>query len=322
MRTRIAIALFVAAVTSAAFARPAEACSCLPPDLVRTYNASTDVVRAGVVFGWTLGDQQLYLARVSEVFKGCFRRGDIIVVVTPRSSAACGLRLDWGRSYLLTGDTWDSDSVPLLHVTICGYNVLWARLGQEDLGFLYSRYVCCGDRCRCADGSAPVQCLVDPCEVAPPCPFGECQANYCGGCHAELYDDLGEAVCTRCETDADCPDDQYCSLNGVCYPDGGCVLDYDCALEGNAYIRPACVGFGECRADQCAWECGDPRCQDLAGLDFGDCAMVLGWAVVDDACVLVGGCDPHGHRFFRTRTECVRTCLGPTAATDVDAARP
>jgi hypothetical protein len=37
----------------------------------------------------------------------------------------------------------------------------------------------------CADGSAPVQCFVDPCATAR-CGDGlKCASNYCGGCTAE-----------------------------------------------------------------------------------------------------------------------------------------
>jgi eight-cysteine-cluster-containing protein len=61
---------------------------------------------------------------------------------------------------------------------------------------LAGRSVCCGDECSCADGSSPVSCFADPCEVTPACSEADvCVANYCGGCNAEFYDASGYAVC-------------------------------------------------------------------------------------------------------------------------------
>jgi hypothetical protein len=60
----------------------------------------------------------------------------------------------------------------------------------------------CGRTCSastCADGSEPVQCLVDPCEVTSPECLAEkpvsCVSDYCGGCNAYRFDKAGNQVC-------------------------------------------------------------------------------------------------------------------------------
>ena len=113
-------------------------------------------------------------------------------------------------------------------------------------------------------------------------------------------------VCRRpCHDNTDCRNDQYCDISGLCREDGACKLEVDCGLEGNDYGHIRCVGHGLCGADDaCGWTCGDPRCLDLAGVDFGPCDAVLGWAVVDDACRSISGCDSRGFTLFRTAAEC------------------
>ena len=53
----------------------------------------------------------------------------------------------------------------------------------------------------CADGSNPVNCLVDPCTVER-ChghPDAKCVADYCGGCNARYYENGMEI--TDCDSE-------------------------------------------------------------------------------------------------------------------------
>ena len=408
MKTRLLVVLLVVAAGVAGFAPQAEACSCMPPDLVRGYRTSSDVVAATVLFGWEWGSSRYYLARVRHVFKGCYDKGRLLIARTPSSSAACGIELRRRTTYLLTGDVSRRGAGRrFLSINLCGFNVPWGSLTEGQKDFLFGRFFCCGDDCGCADGSRPVQCFVDPCEVSD-CPEGACEANYCGGCFAEWYTEGDQMVCnacrsdddcswgqhcsdgecrTTCREDADCPEDewcrptesgpaacvpfvgegeacggytpirmarrcapdlictefppdvmdapgvcrrpcetnrdcaadQYCALDGVCRDDGACWWDFDCELEGNRYLRPACEGFGLCEEGGCRWKCGNPSCADLAGVDLGDCEMILGWAVVDGRCRSLTGCGLPGFDFFATRLECLRAC-GRLEAVSVEAA--
>ncbi|XP_070581620.1 four-domain proteases inhibitor-like [Ptychodera flava] len=50
----------------------------------------------------------------------------------------------------------------------------------------------------CPDGSQPVNCLIDPCQVTTETcdayPDAECQADYCGGCNVIFVDAFGNKV--------------------------------------------------------------------------------------------------------------------------------
>ena len=40
----------------------------------------------------------------------------------------------------------------------------------------------------------------------------------------------------------------------------------------------------------CVGACGSDGCTDLAGEDFGACAAVLGYGVINGSCVAISGC--------------------------------
>ncbi|MBT8342871.1 MAG: hypothetical protein HKP58_13730 [Desulfatitalea sp.] len=304
--------LMTALMVTAIGAVPVQACSCMPPTVASSYNHSSDVIKARIFLRIQRGDSVVYFANVQHVFKGCLSTDRYVILRTPSSSAACGITLRTGDEYLINGNAsgtyWGFTQ---LSVGLCDYNPLFSALSDEDLDFLYSRLVCCSDACICADGSRPVNCFVDPCEVAPDCPDGKCQANYCGGCTAEFYDANGYAVCeNKCQDDADCPEDQYCASDHMCEDDGRCERDVDCNLLGNVFLHIQCVGYGVCDSFMCGWVCGLPQCVDVAGYDFGACEMILGWGVIDGRCTLVSGCGSDGFYFFATEKECQTACGG------------
>eukprot|EP01095_Lingulamoeba_sp_RSL-Kostka_P012864 TRINITY_DN518_c0_g2_i1.p1 TRINITY_DN518_c0_g2~~TRINITY_DN518_c0_g2_i1.p1 ORF type:complete len:204 (-),score=59.65 TRINITY_DN518_c0_g2_i1:136-726(-) len=54
---------------------------------------------------------------------------------------------------------------------------------------------------QCIDGSAPVNCFVNPCDMED-CGDKKCLSNYCGGCNA---------FC-ECEQDNECKSDEFCRI--------------------------------------------------------------------------------------------------------------
>lgn len=190
--------------------RAAGACSCLPSSVESSYGASSDVITAVPLLGYCTATEQRYLAQVTAAFKGCVGAGEVVILSTPGSSAACGAELELGVEYLINAAAAGAFlGVPRLSFSLCGYNLPTAELSTQDEAFLAGRNVCCGDECRCADGTAPVLCFADPCDVTPACDAAaRCEANYCGGCNAEFYDAGGAAVClaepAACASDADC----------------------------------------------------------------------------------------------------------------------
>ncbi len=400
----------VAAVTALAALlwQPAQAlaCSCAPPpDITTQWGAMPDaVVAARVTSEFTIGAKKIYVAKVRQAFKGCAVKGDRLYIVTRTSSAACGATLAVGATYLLGDDVQPLSSGRwLMNLSACDLQVKWGQLSKAERVFLNGRQVCCDGSCGCADGSPPVQCFVDPCEVAT-CDQGACQANYCGGCNAEFYDKAGNGVCLPCASnadcggaeicvdgqcqagcaaDSDCPADQwcrqtmdgpkecvpfqqegewcggftpiwaqnkcapglictdfppfvadapgicrkeckdnkdcdegqYCAVDGVCRDDGACWIDADCDAEGNSWPHILCLGYSYCGSEGlCGWQCGAepvPTCEDLAGVDFGMCLAVLGIGVVDGQCTWISGCDAGGITLFDTVEDCETECASP-----------
>ena len=114
----------------------------------------------------------------------------------------------------------------------------------------------------------------------------------------------------QCEIDADCPSTAYCaSSEGVCRDDGTCLDALDCDLPGNTYARLKCIGYGTCAGGTCGYECGNAQCRDLAGVAFGSCERLLGWAVLGGACTAMSGCGARGHTFFSSESECRASCM-------------
>lgn len=150
----------------------------------------------------------------------------------------------------------------------------------------------CGEGERCNAGEV---CLPPPgCLPGQPCP-----AVCTGFC-----------VPSGCRTDADCPEAQYCASDDLCHDDGTCGISADCNLDGNSYPHIECVGYGVCDSlsSTCGYQCGDPRCLDLKGHDFGPCDAVLGWGVIGGQCASISGCSASPFELFATEGECTAAC--------------
>lgn len=189
----------------------AAACSCMVPDVSRSYNGADIVVYGRVMqqrtVGGNIAGHEYSLIRVGTVFKGCLSGVRTVLVKTPVSSATCGVGLQRGQWYLLNGhDTGDTiRDWPVYSINSCDTNWLFTSLTDEEECFLDGRFNECEGIC--VDGTSPASCFVDPCEVADPCPSGSasgspntCTANYCGGCNAEWYDNWGalQWQCHQC----------------------------------------------------------------------------------------------------------------------------
>jgi hypothetical protein len=199
MSLRLAsLALGVLALGSALVPAVSEACTCLPPSLTRSYFESTDTLLVRIL-DKTYDDEQVrYRARVLQTFDGCTEKGDVIALVTSRFEASCGILLAVGTEYLVTSNRRDDrHSSPYL-INLCGYNRPADDLTAAQWHFLADREVYCDrtDETTCADGSEPLACLADPCEVADPCNEAEyCESNTCHDCEAEFYDANWKTVC-------------------------------------------------------------------------------------------------------------------------------
>ena len=192
----------------------AQACSCPVTSLQAQYMNSDDMVVIHAIAELAAGEKRLYLATIERTFKGCLSQGEFVLITTPASSAACGVTLPPEPMLITASQLSRRYGLKTLQVSLCGYNVPLDSLSDSDKAFLESRNVCCGDECQCADGSEPVQCFADPCQVAKPCAEAVCVSNYCGGCNAEFYHpQTHEPMCQgagSCADDADCPSGLWC----------------------------------------------------------------------------------------------------------------
>ncbi|XP_078001185.1 uncharacterized protein LOC144453723 isoform X3 [Glandiceps talaboti] len=105
-----------------------------------------------------------------------------------------------------------------------------------------NRKVNCEEPRPCPDGSTMYNCLVDPCQVTecPANPDARCEANYCGGCNAEFFDEYNMKV--SCEEPRRCPDDQppvFCETNPC--------QDIEC--EANPRAQCQINNCGNCTAE-------------------------------------------------------------------------
>jgi hypothetical protein len=77
----------------------------------------------------------------------------------------------------------------------------------------------------------------------------------------------------------------YGIINGICSPISGCGtivgnIDYSTALvESLESCQMGCENISEA-----------PACSDLSNVDFGACAMPLGYGLIDNQCQMISGC--------------------------------
>jgi len=173
----------------------AEACSCLPWDVIRDYNQSDEVVIGTIVSSQTSSGYRVYTVRIHRDLKGCRTTGSLVRIGTPASGASCGIALPSGTPMLLFADWTTVRGQNVLMTTMCKTNKGVSRITADERDYLESRPVTCGGVTTCNDGSSPYSCLIDPCSVATPCAGATCEANYCGGCTAEFYYPTGEGAC-------------------------------------------------------------------------------------------------------------------------------
>lgn len=177
----------------------ANACSCtFPAILKRDFFApqTAMVIKGRVLSSGPLdisSGAMVYLIQTEVIYKGC-NVNNIITATSPDPSAACGVSLQVGTSYIIP---LSADVIPTL--SQCQFVRKFDSLSEEDTRFLSTRQVCCGGNCECADVNTPfVSCFRPPCSPPeqPPCAEAvKCVENYCGDCVAEWFTAGGQYAC-------------------------------------------------------------------------------------------------------------------------------
>jgi len=244
----------------------------------RSYQNADHVVRVRIQRAIpSVGTTRAYIGSlVVADYKGCLDSGQTVVIETASNSAACGMPLQVGQEYLLHGARRGTLlGMPRLRVGLCDANAAWKQLTAEHHEFLETRYVCCGKECACADGSQPVNCFVDPCEVSSCNVEGAvCESNYCGGCNAEWYDPTGALVCqagTACDYDQ--PGRTYVSRD----PAQCAAIRFVCAAGSEPFFDECGCGCAEvasvvtCRVGGCSGQlCVGPGDPDISTCEWRD----------------------------------------------------
>jgi len=83
------------------------------------------------------------------------------------------------------------------------------------------------------------------------------------------------------------------------------VIDGDCAeVSGCESPVPLFPSLFDC-LDACV----GPTCEDLAGIDFGDCEAILGYGVLEGECQIIVGCESPVP-LFPSQEACEQACAG------------
>lgn len=116
------------------------------------------------------------------------------------------------------------------------------------------------------------------------------------------------------------------SCNAYDYPDivRNCNGDFVCLTMGEAPDDVFCLNWGDATfvatlytQGECADTTPEPtNCIDLAGVDFGMCAMVLGVGLVNGECMTLSGCNwiaadgvDYTNAFFESMEVCMSACV-------------
>jgi hypothetical protein len=298
---------------------PAAACSCLPPDMNRSYDNADQVLHVRVLgsLGAAAGQRRYLAVTIKQAFKGCLGDASLVAIQTASDSAACGMSLQAGKEYLLHGKNNGSIlGVPVLRVGLCDANSEWSALETAHLDFLNTRYNCCGDKCGCV-GSQQVECFVDPCQVSTCDVEGAtCNANYCGGCNAEWTDATGARVClpkpATCDNPVQCLVDP-CQVSSCDVKGATCTADYcgGCNAiwtdpNGTRVCQPeqTCENPVQCLVDPCQVSTCDVKGATCTANYCGGCNAV--WTDPNGTRVcqpLPPGCDDPNRSYVGTSPE-------------------
>ncbi|MCB9682532.1 MAG: hypothetical protein H6733_13790 [Alphaproteobacteria bacterium] len=192
MKTWILAALV--GVSAAVLPAPAEACSCLPFDFVRSYRQNDHVFAGRVTNQRHVGSWLIYDVFVMQDLKSCMPEHITVQVGTPDQQVACGTNLLVGGTYVIFASDTRVAGQTVMVTTYCSEPQRLSALTRADKAFLRDRPHACGTGC--VDGSFPFSCFADPCSLTSSCSSNAaCEANFCGGCTAEFYTPFDEAAC-------------------------------------------------------------------------------------------------------------------------------
>ncbi|PFX27402.1 Metalloproteinase inhibitor 3 [Stylophora pistillata] len=174
-----------------------EACKCRVPHPQTQFCNADFAIRAKVLRESLDGDQRIYTLRVLRTFKGDSTIGRlartqgkgkktkrVIDVTTNSDTAACGVRLDISKVYLILGDVGTRTDRQVLTMHNCPLQSLWRDITVQRRRGLKSVY---GRNCQCkiekiCYKSPPSLCdnMIGGCDK----PAADSRVTYCRGKHS------------------------------------------------------------------------------------------------------------------------------------------
>eukprot|EP00744_Colponema_vietnamica_P013182 GILI01018487.1.p1 GENE.GILI01018487.1~~GILI01018487.1.p1 ORF type:complete len:456 (+),score=94.48 GILI01018487.1:1697-3064(+) len=118
----------------ALFVLSSSGCRCVSLSFYTRLNNADHVLKVDVLFGFSTTYDRYYIVRVSQIYKTNFvlNCNQIIVLRTSASSAACGVSLSVGSTYLITGyGNYSIAGVPLTYINLCGVNDLFTDVMMD-----------------------------------------------------------------------------------------------------------------------------------------------------------------------------------------------
>ena len=157
----------------------------------------------------------------------------------------------------------------------------------------------CGSMTSCINTSQIDSTLLCPTVLDPVC--GCDSITYSNSCVAENYAGVTSWTPGPCQNQIQLADscsnlsginfgicDQFLGyglVNGICSPISGCGT-----IVGNIDYAPALSSSIESCQTGCLNLSDAPACSNLANVDFGVCAMPLGFGIIGNECQMISGC--------------------------------
>lgn len=184
-----------------------------------------------------------------------------------------------------------------------------------------------GGECSSTGGDCIDSLLINPDMIcldvwAPVC--GCDGMTYSNECYAVNYGGVTSWIQGECSTSGECLDlagvdfgqcDMYLGVavvNSVCINVSGCGWE----VNGTDYSPFFFPDFETCQFT-CGFPPEEPECLNLEGLDFGQCDMFLGYALVGTTCIAMSGCGweiggvDYANNFFFYLEACQMSCEVP-----------
>lgn len=138
-------------VVLAAMVAAAVGCSCVALSFDSLVSQQTDAFRVKIIKALPASDGKLYVGEVKRVFRGCEKKGNIVMIKTAGNSAACGVSgINKKGTWLIVSNRESDcckDVIPVFDVNLCSGTSNWADVSKKNRKFLKTLDRACTSSC-------------------------------------------------------------------------------------------------------------------------------------------------------------------------------